>query len=105
MKHISLLFAFIFIFSNLAWAAVSDQDYINYQVEMQTILYKYAQDPTKMVSEMKTLETKYPTQSPEWTDYLSALQQDPTRLMKLHQQIDEELRKQGVGPAAEPEQK
>lgn len=105
MKNISLLFVFIFAFSNFAFAAVSDQDYINYQVEMQTILYKYAQDPTKMVSEMQALEAKYSTQSPEWTDYLSALQQDPTRLMKLHQQIDEELRKMDVGPAAEPEQK
>lgn len=96
--------ALLLFLSTSAFAAVTDQDYINYQIETQTIIYKHAQDPTKMATEIQGIEQKYPIQNQEWKDYFMALQKDPTRMIQLHEQIDAQLKKSGIAPWEEPEQ-
>lgn len=77
-------------------AAVSDQDYIHYQVDIQTLLYKYSEDPTKLAAEMQAVNEKYKPDSKDWESYMDGLQKDPTRAIQLHQKIEEQLKKSGI---------
>ena len=96
MKKLILAIALLVSWTGGALAAISDEQYIQYQVEVQTLLYKDAQDPAKMMAEMKPIQEKYKPDSEEWSQYYEALQKDPTRFLKLHGQIEEQLKKNGI---------
>jgi len=78
-------------------AEVTDEDYIQYQMEVQTNMYKNAQDPVKMQAEMKLIEAKHEPYSPEFRQYMQQMYTDPEKMMELSIEVKERLQENGIG--------
>jgi len=78
-------------------AEVTDEDYIQYQMEVQTNMYQNAQDPEKMQAEMKRIEAKHEPYSPEFRQYMQQLYNDPEKVMELSIEVRERLQENGIG--------
>ncbi len=76
---------------------LTDNNYIEYQVQFQETLYTHAQDPKTMQTKMQALQKKYNVMSPEWKSYMQALSQDREKIMQMNQEVKKQLEEKGIG--------
>jgi len=92
-----LIFLICLLNASPLLAEVTDEDYIQYQMEVQTNMFQNAQDPETMQVEMKRIEAKHQPYSPEFRQYIQQLHTSPEKAMELSIEVKDRLQKKGIG--------
>lgn len=98
-----LLGSITLLLISLPAAAMTDEDYINYELDYNKVIFIYGNDHEKLDEVYK----KHKVGSPEWNAYYEAMMNEPDKYSKLRRIVEERLpeaRNQWLDEAAKMEE-